>query len=112
MMKKIVFIFLIIVLCSPAYAGEFFSTMYIETYRTNLGTTMVSPNIYFTWGKFDGYGFIDRYFTTEAFYHGEFMLAFTPFDGKYLSRISLISESRWDKYAEQENSIGFRIKLW
>lgn len=93
-------------------AADFFSTAYVETYRTDLGTTMVSPNLYFKYGKLEGYGFIDRYMTDEAFYHGEFQLAFSPFSRKYFDRIAVISESRWDKYAKQENSLGLRFKLW
>jgi hypothetical protein len=73
---------------------------------------MVSPNIYFKLGRLEGYGFCDQYFEPPKFYHAEFMLTFTPFKTKYLDRISIIAERRWDKSARDENSLGLRLKLW
>lgn len=111
-MKLILLAFLIFGFAVSAPAIDFFSTAYVETYRTDLNTTMVSPNLYFTLGRLEGYGFIDRYLKDPRFYHGEFMLAFTPFSGRYLDRISIIAERRWDKFAPDENSCGIRVKLW
>lgn len=111
-MKLIIFITLILVLSSASLGLEFFSTASVETYRTDLNTTMISPSIFFQLGRFEGYGFWDRYLNDEGFYHGEFMLAYTPFRAKYINRFSIIAESRWDKYAKDENSVGIRIKLW
>ena len=111
-MKNAITLIFVLALTLTASAVDFFSTGHVEIYRTDLGQTLVSPNIVFTAGKFDGYAFWDRYFTDEGFYHGEFMLAFTPFQQKHWNKLSIISESRWDKYAKQENSIGVRIKLW
>ena len=111
-MKTAILLALVLVAVEIAGAVDFFSTASVEIYRTHWGENLISPNIYFKAGKFDGYGFWDRYFTNEGFYHGEFMLAFTPFQGKYWDRLSVISESRWDKYSKQENSVGIRIRLW
>ncbi|MBC8278920.1 MAG: hypothetical protein H8E46_11855 [FCB group bacterium] len=111
-MKTIFILTVILLMTSSAFALDFFSTASVETFQTDNGETLISPNIFFTAGKFDGYGFWDRYLTDEAFYHGEVMLAYTPFEGKYLGKVSIISETRWDKYVDTENSIGLRVKLW
>ena len=111
-MKILLTLVFILMIASTSFAFDFFSTASLETFQTDNGETLVSPNIFFTAGKFDGYAFWDRYLTDAGFYHGEFMLAYTPFDSKYLSKISIISETRWDKYVDTENSIGLRLKLW
>ena len=94
------------------YPVEVFSTASVETFRTDLHTTMVSPNLYFKLWRIEGYGFIDRYLEDPEFYHGEFMLTFQPLTVQPLDRISIIVERRWDKFADDENSYGIRIKLW
>lgn|GEM_PF-1557085 len=111
-MKNYFILLLVFSSTITASGADFFSTGHLEIYRTDWGQTLVSPNIIFSAGKFDGYAFWDRYLTDEGFYHGEFMLAFSPFRQNYWNKLSVISESRWDKYAKQENSIGLRIKIW
>lgn len=111
-MKFLFIILTIIIIVPSAMAIDFYTTSYIETYRTDLNTTMLSPNLYFKLGKVEGYGFLDRYIDEPRFYHGEFMLAYTPFDTKYLDRLSIIYERRWDKFAPDEHSYGVRLKLW
>ena len=111
-MKRFLPVILCIFITLPAAALDFYACSYIETYRTDLETTMASPNLYFKIGGVEGYGFIDRYFEDPRFYHGEFMLAFTPFKGAYLNRFSIIFERRWDKFAPDENSFGFRLKIF
>lgn len=112
-MKFMVVVFLfLLVLWTQSHAVEFFSTASVETFRTDLNTTMVSPNLYFKLWRVEGYGFIDRYFEDPKFYHGEFMLAFQPLTMKPFDRVSIIAERRWDKFADDENSYGIRIRLW
>jgi hypothetical protein len=109
---KILLIIFILSLPTLSFPLDFFSTAYIETYRTDLQTTMVSPNLYFKLGKLEGYGFIDRYFDSSEFYHAEFQLSFTPINKKQWDRFSIIAEKRWDKFAKDENSIGVKVKIW
>ncbi|NQS98366.1 MAG: hypothetical protein HQ591_07930 [candidate division Zixibacteria bacterium] len=111
-MKKLIAITFILALFTSASAVDFFSTAYVETYRTDSNTTMVSPNVFFQLGRLEGYGFIDRYLGDQGFYHGEFLLAFQPFTTKYFDRFSIITESRWDKSIANEHSLGIRVKLW
>jgi hypothetical protein len=77
-MKSIIPFILILILIPSAQGIEFFSTANVENYRTDLGTTLVSPNLYFKFGRLEGYGFYDRYLEEPQFYHGEFQLIFTP----------------------------------
>jgi len=112
MRNMLLFSMLALSIVITTLGADFFSTATVETYRTDLGTTMVSPNLYFKYGCFEGYGFIDRYITEDAFYHGEFQLAYTPFKSFLVDRVAIIAESRWDKYAKDENSVGLRVKLW
>lgn len=111
-MKRLITLVFILMAASASFALDFFSTANVEAFQTDNGESLVSPNIFFTTGKFDGYAFWDRYLTDAGFYHGEFLVAYTPFESKYLGKISIISETRWDKYADTENSIGLRVKLW
>jgi len=103
---------LVILMISGGYAAEFYAVSHLETYRTDLNTTLVSPNIFFKYGKLEGYGFYDRYLEDPQFYHSEVMLAYSPFTGKYLEKISIISETRWDKFANTETSFGLRLKIF
>ncbi|MBL7191890.1 hypothetical protein ISS30_09345 [bacterium] len=102
----------VLMFVNPAESLDFFSTCYVETYRTDLGTNLISPNIYFQAGSFDGYGFWDYYLNDPNFFHGEFMLAYTPLKKGLFNRVSVISEFRWDRYAKDEKSIGLRFKIW
>ncbi len=111
-LRAIITSIFLIVLSSTIFSLDIFSTASVETYRTDLETTMISPNVFIQAGPFELYGFYDRYFEEPQFYHGELMIAYTPFNQKPLSRFSIIAEQRWDKFAEDESSIGFRIKLW
>ena len=111
-MKRLIAITFILTLLTTASAVDFFSTAYVEAYRTDSNTTMVSPNFFFKLGRLEGYGFIDRYLDNEGFYHGEFLLTFQPFTTKYFDHFSIITESRWDKSIANEHSLGIRVKLW
>ena len=112
LVRLFVSILILIIFTTGAGAVDFFSTAYLETYRIDLNNYMVSPNLYFKLGRFEGYGFIDRYLEGEEFYHGELMFAFQPLTMKPLDRISIIAERRWDKYAPSENSFGLRFRIW
>jgi hypothetical protein len=112
MRKNILVIVTSLILTTSSFPLDFFSTAYVETYRTDLQTTMMSPNLYFKLGKLEGYGFLDRYFDESKFYHAEFQLSYTPLNKKYWDRFSIIAEKRWDKFAKDENSIGIKVKIW
>ena len=112
MKKTIISVFILLLITIPALSLDFFSTASVETFYTEQEKAMVSPNIFFTAGKFDGYGFLDRYLDEFGFYYGEFLLGYTPFEQKYWNKISFVTETRWAKAAKPENSIGLRIKLW
>lgn len=112
-MKTLTALAAFLLLLTPTiFALDFFSTASVETYRTNLNTTLISPNIYFKIWRIEGYGFYDRYLEEPQFYHGEFMLTFQPLTAKPYDRFSIIAEQRWDKFADDESSIGIKIKLW
>ena len=113
-MKSILF-FIVTILALPLslYAADFFSSAYLESYRIDTyDSYMLSPNLLVRYGRFEAYGFIDRYFHRSSFYHGELLLAFQPLTMKPFDRLSLIAERRWDKYAVNENSYGIRLKIW
>ncbi len=94
-------------------AADFFSTAYVETFRIDTYESfMVSPNLFIQYGRFELYGFIDRYTDNIAFYHGELLLSFQPLTIRPFDRVSIIAERRWDKFAVDENSYGLRIKIW
>jgi hypothetical protein len=105
-------IVLVLVLASSICAEDLFTTASIETYRTDLGTTMISPNVYCQYGRFEIYGFIDQYFEEPKFYHGELMFTYQLSTTKHFDRVYLIAEQRWDRFAENESSIGLKFKLW
>lgn len=110
---KNILLVIIVILFTFVSAGalDFFSTCTVETYRTDLETTLVSPNIIFQVGRFDGYGFWD-YYLEDKYYHCEFMLGYTPLTNKPFDRISIITEFRWDESVGNEKSIGLRFKIW
>ena len=110
---KLLVILLLLLTVSPLFAAELFTTATIETYRvTSYDSYMVSPNLFIQYGRFEVYGFVDRYFDESEFYHGELMLAFQPLSGKIWERFSIIAERRWDKFARDENSFGLRVRIW
>ena len=112
-MKRILFILiLLLIIINAGIAADFYAVSYLESYRTDLNTTLLSPNIFVKYGKLEGYAFYDRYMEDPQFYHSEVMLAYSPFTGKYLEKISIISETRWDKFADSETSFGVRLKLF
>lgn len=113
-MRKVLFSILFsVIVMNAAFSADFFSTAYVETYRIDTyNSYMVSPNIFLKYGRFEAYGFIDRYTDETAFFHGELLLAFQPLTIKPLDRISIIAERRWDKFAADENSYGLRIRIW
>ena len=110
--KSLLVLLFCLLLSSSVLAIDLFSAASVETYRTDLKTTLVSPNILITAGPFELYGFYDRYLEEPQFYHGELMIAYTPFKQKPLDKFSIIAEQRWDKFADDESSIGIRLKLW
>ena len=112
MKRRLIISILLFLILNTVFAADFYAVSYLETYRTDLNTTMVSPNIFFKYGRLDGFAFYDRYVEDPQFYHSELMLAYTPFTGKYLDKFSFIYESRWDKFANSETSFGVRFKLF
>jgi len=66
-MKKLLLlltVLFILTISNLSYSTELITYSYIESYKTNLNTAMISPNVYFNYGILEGFGFCDIYIYT------------------------------------------------